>query len=225
MWVRNAAQGVLSSVDVPTWADSSSGWCRAAERTSVCGGSGTGRCGPARSTWASFTPWTSPTWRSRRAAPLTSRSTIERCEWLRCCWCESGSVFPLKAFCCFSSSLRFASTRSGHILEIDYSRVTVKNARRLMPAQQQHAERREKWTFNTGGLNPTGLSGFNQIYESNLAFLRNYKLCFNTYLIHHRCKYPINLFIVYIYFDMFIITFLFYYYWVLAMKFYSICKF
>lgn len=45
---------------------------------------------------------------------------------------------------------RFASSRSGHIFEIDYSRVAIKNVRRLLPAQQQHGERREKWTFNTG---------------------------------------------------------------------------
>ncbi|KAF7661571.1 hypothetical protein LDENG_00259120 [Lucifuga dentata] len=45
----------------------------------------------------------------------------------------------------------FASSRSGHILEIDYGRVTIKNVRRLLPAQQRHEHRREKWTFNTGG--------------------------------------------------------------------------
>lgn len=46
---------------------------------------------------------------------------------------------------------RYASTRSGHIFEIDYSSVVIKNVRRLLPAQTQHADRREKWTFNTGG--------------------------------------------------------------------------
>uniref|UniRef100_A0A3B4ZWV6 WD repeat domain 90 n=1 Tax=Stegastes partitus TaxID=144197 RepID=A0A3B4ZWV6_9TELE len=46
----------------------------------------------------------------------------------------------------------FVSSRSGHIFEIDYSRVVIRNVRRLLPAQQQHAEHREKWTFNTPGI-------------------------------------------------------------------------
>lgn len=46
---------------------------------------------------------------------------------------------------------RFASSRSGYILEIDYSRVVIRNIRRLMPAQQQ-ANCREKCTTKTGDL-------------------------------------------------------------------------
>lgn len=49
-------------------------------------------------------------------------------------------------------SHRFASSRSGYIFEIDYSRVVIRNIRRLLPAQQQHANREDKWTFNTGVL-------------------------------------------------------------------------
>ncbi|KAM7370934.1 hypothetical protein PAMP_010443 [Pampus punctatissimus] len=51
----------------------------------------------------------------------------------------------------------FASSRSGHIFEIDYSRVVIRNVRRLLPAQQQHVDRREKWTFNTEHEGPVSL--------------------------------------------------------------------
>ncbi|KAF3704531.1 WD repeat-containing protein 90 [Channa argus] len=51
----------------------------------------------------------------------------------------------------------FASSRSGHIFEIDYSRVAIRNVRRLLPVQQQHAERREKWTFKTEHEGPVSL--------------------------------------------------------------------
>lgn len=47
-------------------------------------------------------------------------------------------------------SHRFASSQSGYIFEIDYSRVVIRNIRRLLPAQQQHENRKEKWTFNSG---------------------------------------------------------------------------
>lgn len=47
------------------------------------------------------------------------------------------------------SSHRFASSRSGYIIEIDYSRVVIRNVRRLLPAHNRHANG-EKLTFNTG---------------------------------------------------------------------------
>ena len=47
-------------------------------------------------------------------------------------------------------SCRFASSRSGHILEIDYRNVVIRNVRRLLPTQQSHSKRREKQTFSTG---------------------------------------------------------------------------
>lgn len=50
----------------------------------------------------------------------------------------------------FSDWSRFVSSRSGHILEIDYVAVGIKNIRRLLPAQESHAHQREKQTFNTG---------------------------------------------------------------------------
>ncbi|XP_071975857.1 WD repeat-containing protein 90 isoform X2 [Engystomops pustulosus] len=44
----------------------------------------------------------------------------------------------------------YVSSRSGHILEIDYKNVALRNVRRLQPAPAQHGERREKMTFNSG---------------------------------------------------------------------------
>ncbi|KAL2078258.1 hypothetical protein ACEWY4_025943 [Coilia grayii] len=44
----------------------------------------------------------------------------------------------------------FVSSKSGHILEVDYAAVAIKNVRRLLPTQPSHAQRREKQTFNTG---------------------------------------------------------------------------
>ncbi|XP_043083053.1 WD repeat-containing protein 90 isoform X2 [Puntigrus tetrazona] len=43
----------------------------------------------------------------------------------------------------------FVSSRSGHILEIDYVSVAIKNIRRLLPAQETHTHQREKQTFST----------------------------------------------------------------------------
>ncbi|KAF7708050.1 hypothetical protein HF521_017107 [Silurus meridionalis] len=44
----------------------------------------------------------------------------------------------------------FVSSRSGHILEIDYATVTIQNIRRILQSSQSHAHRREKQTFGTG---------------------------------------------------------------------------
>ncbi|XP_017166171.1 WD repeat-containing protein 90 [Poecilia reticulata] len=80
----------------------------------------------------------------------------------------------------------FASTRSGHVLEIDYSRVTVKNVRRLMPAQQQHAERREKWTFSTGPgipINSISVSSSFCATGTEDGFLRLWTLDFSAVIL------------------------------------------
>lgn len=53
--------------------------------------------------------------------------------------------------------LRFVCSRSGHVLEIDYKNVCVRNARRLLPSEVQHSHRREKQTFNSGDVSrPNG---------------------------------------------------------------------
>ncbi|XP_041938455.1 WD repeat-containing protein 90 isoform X2 [Alosa sapidissima] len=44
----------------------------------------------------------------------------------------------------------FVSSKSGHVLEVDYAAVAIKNVRRLLPTQPSHTQRREKQTFNMG---------------------------------------------------------------------------
>ncbi|KPP58808.1 hypothetical protein Z043_123333, partial [Scleropages formosus] len=46
----------------------------------------------------------------------------------------------------------FASSGSGHILEIDYKTVAIKNVRRLLPAPQTRHQRRDKQTLSTEKL-------------------------------------------------------------------------
>ncbi|XP_054913901.1 WD repeat-containing protein 90 isoform X2 [Poeciliopsis prolifica] len=88
----------------------------------------------------------------------------------------------------------FASTRSGHILEIDYSRVMVRNARRLLPAQQQHAERREKWTFNTGPgipINSISVSSSFCATGTEDGFLRLWTLDFSAVILEAEHEGPV----------------------------------
>ncbi|XP_016518793.1 WD repeat-containing protein 90 isoform X1 [Poecilia formosa] len=88
----------------------------------------------------------------------------------------------------------FASTQSGHVLEIDYSRVTVKNVRRLMPAEQRHAERREKWTFNTGpGIPINSISVCSSFCATGTedGFLRLWTLDFSAVILEAEHEGPV----------------------------------
>ncbi|XP_069547580.1 WD repeat-containing protein 90 [Brachyistius frenatus] len=75
----------------------------------------------------------------------------------------------------------FASSRSGHIFEIDYSRVVIRNVRRLLPAQRQHADRREKWTSNAG---------------SEDGFLRLWPLDFSAVFLEAEHEGPVSVVLV-----------------------------
>uniref|UniRef100_A0A672FSF8 WD repeat domain 90 n=1 Tax=Salarias fasciatus TaxID=181472 RepID=A0A672FSF8_SALFA len=89
----------------------------------------------------------------------------------------------------------FASTQSGHIFEIDYSRVAVKNVRRLFPAQQQHADRREKWTFNTGpgiAINSISVSSSFCATGSEDGFLRLWPLDFSAVFLEAEHEGPVS---------------------------------
>ncbi|KAF7204596.1 WD repeat-containing protein 90 isoform X2 [Nothobranchius furzeri] len=89
----------------------------------------------------------------------------------------------------------FASTRSGHIFEIDYSRVVIKNVRKLLPAQQQHAERREKLTFNTGPgipINSISVSSSFCATGSEDGFLRLWSLDFSAVLLEAEHEGPVS---------------------------------
>ncbi|XP_061564581.1 WD repeat-containing protein 90 isoform X1 [Cololabis saira] len=77
----------------------------------------------------------------------------------------------------------FASSRSGHIFEIDYGRVVVKNVRRLLPTQLQHADRREKLTLNSGpgiAINSISVSSSLCATGSEDGFLRVWPLDFSA---------------------------------------------
>ncbi|XP_041829959.1 WD repeat-containing protein 90 isoform X2 [Melanotaenia boesemani] len=89
----------------------------------------------------------------------------------------------------------FASSRSGHIFEIDYSRVAIKNVRRLLPAQQQHAERREKWTFSTGpgiAINSISVSSSFCATGSEDGFLRLWPLDFSAIILEAEHEGPVS---------------------------------
>ncbi|XP_026171981.1 WD repeat-containing protein 90 isoform X2 [Mastacembelus armatus] len=90
----------------------------------------------------------------------------------------------------------FASSRSGHIFEIDYSRVVIRNVRRLLPAQQQHAERREKWTFNSGpgiAINSISVSSSFCATGSEDGYLRLWPLDFSAVFLEAEHEGPVSL--------------------------------
>ncbi|XP_031699208.1 WD repeat-containing protein 90 isoform X1 [Anarrhichthys ocellatus] len=90
----------------------------------------------------------------------------------------------------------FASSRSGYIFEIDYSRVVIRNIRRLLPAQQQHANRREKLTFNTGpgiAINSISVSSSFCSTGSEDGFLRLWPLDFSTIFLEAEHEGPVSL--------------------------------
>uniref|UniRef100_A0A8C9YSR5 WD repeat-containing protein 90 n=1 Tax=Sander lucioperca TaxID=283035 RepID=A0A8C9YSR5_SANLU len=90
----------------------------------------------------------------------------------------------------------FASSRSGYIFEIDYSRVVVRNVRRLLPAQPQHANHREKWTFNTGpsiAINSISVSSSFCATGSEDGFLRLWPLDFSAVFLEAEHEGPVSL--------------------------------
>lgn len=62
--------------------------------------------------------------------------------------CALSTSLPLSGFL----ARRFASCKSGHIFEIDYTRLVIRNVRWLFPVQR---EQQEKWTLNKGGFGPS----------------------------------------------------------------------
>uniref|UniRef100_A0A4W5Q8V9 WD repeat-containing protein 90 n=1 Tax=Hucho hucho TaxID=62062 RepID=A0A4W5Q8V9_9TELE len=90
----------------------------------------------------------------------------------------------------------FASSRSGHILEIDYRSVAIKNVRRLLPAQQPHAQRREKQTFGMGlgiAVNSISVSSAFCATGSEDGFLRLWPLDFSTVFLEAEHEGPVSL--------------------------------
>uniref|UniRef100_A0A8C8CV08 WD repeat-containing protein 90 n=1 Tax=Oncorhynchus tshawytscha TaxID=74940 RepID=A0A8C8CV08_ONCTS len=95
-----------------------------------------------------------------------------------------------------SADREFASSRSGHILEIDYGSVAIKNVRRLLPAQQPHAQRREKQTFGMGlgiAVNSISVSSAFCATGSEDGFLRLWPLDFSTVFLEAEHEGPVSL--------------------------------
>ncbi|KAI4898063.1 hypothetical protein NFI96_018064 [Prochilodus magdalenae] len=89
----------------------------------------------------------------------------------------------------------FASSKSGHILDIDYVSVAIKNVRRLLPAQQNHSQRREKQTFSTGpgiAVNSISLCGAFCATGSEDGFLRLWPLDFSSVLLEAEHEGPVS---------------------------------
>uniref|UniRef100_A0A3Q3VM96 Uncharacterized protein n=1 Tax=Mola mola TaxID=94237 RepID=A0A3Q3VM96_MOLML len=87
----------------------------------------------------------------------------------------------------------FASSRSGYIFEIDYSRVVIRNIRRLLPSQQQHANCGEKWALNTPGIAINSISVCPSFCctGSEDGFLRLWPLDFSTVFLEAH-EGPVN---------------------------------
>ncbi|XP_062999035.1 WD repeat-containing protein 90 [Elgaria multicarinata webbii] len=88
----------------------------------------------------------------------------------------------------------FVCSRSGHVLEIDYKNVFVRNARRLLPSEVQHAHRREKQTFNSGpgiALNSICLSSSFCATASEDGYLRLWPLDFSEVFLEAEHDNPV----------------------------------
>ncbi|KAJ7984499.1 hypothetical protein DPEC_G00355450 [Dallia pectoralis] len=90
----------------------------------------------------------------------------------------------------------FASSRSGHILEIDYASVAIKNVRRLLPARQLHAKcQDEKPTLSTGpgiAVNSISVSSAFCATGSEDGFLRLWPLDFSTVFLEAEHEGPVG---------------------------------
>ncbi|XP_054849422.1 WD repeat-containing protein 90 isoform X2 [Eublepharis macularius] len=89
----------------------------------------------------------------------------------------------------------FVCSRSGHVLEIDYKNVTVRNARRLLPSEVQHSHRREKQTFNSGpgiALNGICLSSSFCATASEDGYLRLWPLDFSEVFLEAEHHNPVT---------------------------------
>ncbi|XP_048351372.1 WD repeat-containing protein 90 [Sphaerodactylus townsendi] len=89
----------------------------------------------------------------------------------------------------------FVCSRSGHVLEIDYKNVAVRNARRLLPSETQHSHRREKQTFNSGpgiALNSICLSSSFCATASDDGYLRLWPLDFSEVFLEAEHDNPVT---------------------------------
>ncbi|KAM8961104.1 WD repeat-containing protein 90 [Pelodytes ibericus] len=89
----------------------------------------------------------------------------------------------------------YVCSRSGHILEIDYKNVSLRNVRRLQPSQPQHGERREKQTFNSGpgiAVNSLSISVAFCATGSEDGYLRLWPLDFSAVFLEAEHEGPVS---------------------------------
>ncbi|XP_019363134.1 PREDICTED: WD repeat-containing protein 90 isoform X1 [Gavialis gangeticus] len=89
----------------------------------------------------------------------------------------------------------FVCSRSGHILEIDYKKVSIRNARRLLPSQTQHSRQREKQTFNSGpgiAINSISVSPTFCATGSEDGYLRLWPLDFSAVFLEAEHEGPVS---------------------------------
>ncbi|XP_055006516.1 WD repeat-containing protein 90 [Boleophthalmus pectinirostris] len=90
----------------------------------------------------------------------------------------------------------YASSRSGYIFEIDYSRVVIKHVRKLQPTQEQHGDHRNKWTFTAGpsiAINSISISTSFCATGSEDGFLRLWPLDFSSVFLEAEHEGPVSL--------------------------------
>ncbi|XP_029431995.1 WD repeat-containing protein 90 isoform X2 [Rhinatrema bivittatum] len=89
----------------------------------------------------------------------------------------------------------YVCSRNGHILEIDYKKMSIRNVRRLLPSQHQHAQRREKQTFNSGpgiAINSISISGTFCATGSEDGYLRLWPLDFSAVFLEAEHEGPVS---------------------------------
>uniref|UniRef100_H2UQ97 WD repeat domain 90 n=1 Tax=Takifugu rubripes TaxID=31033 RepID=H2UQ97_TAKRU len=90
----------------------------------------------------------------------------------------------------------FTFSRNGYIFEIDYSRVVIKNIRRLQPAQQPQSNCREKPPFKTDAgiaINSISMSSSFCCTGSEDGFLRLWSLDFTNVFLEAQLEGPVSL--------------------------------
>nr|XP_033770291.1 WD repeat-containing protein 90 isoform X1 [Geotrypetes seraphini] len=89
----------------------------------------------------------------------------------------------------------YVCSKSGHILEIDYKKVSIRNVRRLLPSQRQHAQRREKQTFNSGpgiAINSISISATFCATGSEDGYLRLWPMDFSAVFLEAEHEGPVS---------------------------------
>ncbi|XP_075686881.1 WD repeat-containing protein 90 isoform X2 [Rhinoderma darwinii] len=89
----------------------------------------------------------------------------------------------------------YVCSRSGHILEIDYKNVALRNVRRLQPTPAQHGERQEKMTFNSGpgiAINSLCISSTYCATGSEDGYLRLWPLDFSGVFLEAEHEGPVS---------------------------------